>query len=323
MDTLCVKVYSNNQTGDCFAVGFRQFFGSSWIHAISKEYGMWDLMEYAQEGCDKMLSRMQQYARFMDEAYSEAQAYIMQTHLRQLTLHTCVMWKSQRDSRVKLEVFQDPDFGCMSGEWTVINVEKTDDLNWDWRVLMLYHRKAQDICWLDVDRLCVKFSKAPKEQLGDYGRFMDCEDEFCLNGNIFADLKSLPLKENITPSQHRVSGHWYQRKHDRVLASLSVQAFLELYKPLCLSFPMNDNIKTLLTSLSTRSTNEYLVTRVIQCPTDTRWPGSSTSTTPFCTFVKPFIWRRNAGADSVTEGWSGDETMGNQARVNDMDGMEL
>lgn len=56
---------------------------------------------------------------------------------------------------------------------------------------------------------------------------------------------------------------------------------------------------------------------------DPRWPGTSTSTTSFCTFVKPIIWRRNPGADSVSEEQSGDETMGDQARVNDKDGMEL
>ena len=156
--------------------------------------------------------------------------------------------------------------------------------------------------------------------MGDYGRFTDCEDFYC-EGNIFADLDSLPLKEDITPSQHGVSEHWYQRENDRVLARLNTHAFLELYKPYCLSLPIN-NVKTLLTSLSTRSTNGYLVTRVIQCPPDPRWPGSSTSTTSFCTFVKPFIWRQNAGANSVSEERSGDGTMGDHVRV-DVDGVEL
>ena len=134
---------------------------------------------------------------------------------------------------------------------------------------------------------------------------MDCKD-FCCEGNIFADLKLLPLKDNITPSQHSVSGHQY------------CVFFLKLYEPLCLSLPMNDDVKTLLASLSTWLTNGYLVTRVIQCPTDPCWPGSSTSTTPFCTFVKPFIWRQNAGTDSVLEEQSGGEIMGDQVRFNDV-----
>jgi len=205
---------------------------------------------------------------------------------------------------------------------------------------MIHDRKAQDICELDVNGVSMKFSKLPKgikvsthfscsarvlrEQLGDYGRFMDCED-FCCEGNIFADLKSaLPLKERITPRQHEVSEKGgYQREGSYVLARLNEDAFIELYKPLCLSLPINDDVKILLASLFTQSTNEYLVTRVIQCPPDPRWPDSSRSTSSFCAFVKPLIWNQNAGTDSVSEERSGDETMSDQARVNDADGMEL
>jgi len=134
----------------------------------------------------------------------------------------------------------------------------------------------------------------------------------------------LPLKECITPRQHEVSEKGvYQGYGDRFSVFLNVHGFIPLYKPLCLSLPINDDVKTLLTFLSSRSTNVYLVTRVIQCPPDPRWPSSSRSTTPFCAFVKPFIWNQNAGADSMSEERSGDETMGDQARVNDADGMEL
>ena len=184
----------------------------------------------------------------------------------------------------------------------------------------------------------MKFSKAPhnikvgihifrtaarvlREQLGDYGRFTEY---FCCEGNIFADLESLPLKECIIPRQHRVSQMGrYERESDYLLAPLNGDAFIELYKPLCLSLPINHNIKTLLTSLSIRSTNRYLVTRVIQCPPDPRWPDSSRSTTPFCAFALPFIWSPNEGADSVSEEWSGDETTSDEASVSDGDGMEL
>ena len=129
------------------------------------------------------------------------------------------------------------------------------------------------------------------------------------------------MKEGITPRQHGVSQKGGEGNY--VLARLNEDASIESYKPFCLSLPINDDVKTLLTSLSSRSTNGYLVTRVIQCPPDPRWPGSSRSTTPFCAFVKPIIWSRNEGADSVSEERSGDETMGDQARVNDTDGMGL
>ena len=156
--------------------------------------------------------------------------------------------------------------------------------------------------------------------MGDYGRFTDCEDFFC-EGNVFTGLESLPLKEGITPRQHGVSQKGGGGNY--VLARLNEDAFIDLYKPLCLSLPINDDVKTLLTSLFARLANRYLVTRVIRCPPDPRWPNSSRSTTPFCAFVMPFIWNQSAGADSVSEERSGDETMSHQSDVSDTDGMEL
>ena len=181
---------------------------------------------------------------------------------------------------------------------------------------MIHERKAQDICELDVDGVSMKFSKAPegiqvstqyssyfarvlRKQLGDYGHFSDCED-FCCDGNIFTDLESLPLKEGITPRQHGVSAKGgYQGDNGSIFVRSSVHTFITLYQPLCWSLPVNDDVKTLLASLSTRSTNRYLVTRVIQCPFHPRWTDSSI--TYFCAFGKPFVWSRNEGADSVLE----------------------
>ena len=41
----------------------------------------------------------------------------MQTRLHQLTLRTGVVWRNSRENGVKLEVFQDPGFDDVSGEW--------------------------------------------------------------------------------------------------------------------------------------------------------------------------------------------------------------
>ena len=129
-DPLCVKVYSNNQTGHCFAVGFGQCFGKDWIHVVSDESGMWvsSLMKYAQVEYPKMLARAPEHARSMDKVRSGAgccgRVCIMQTRLRQLTLRTsCVMWKSSRKNGVKFEVFRDPALGNVSGEWTGFDVD--------------------------------------------------------------------------------------------------------------------------------------------------------------------------------------------------------
>jgi len=82
-----------------------------------------------------------------------------------------------------------------------------------------------------------------------------------------------------------------------------------LYKPLMLSLPSNDDLKSLLTSLSTQLTNRYLVTRIIQCPPDPDQP-SSNITTPLYSVAKPFVWYQNESAGVVSEEQSGDELRG-------------
>ena len=64
-----------------------------------------------------MLARAPELAQSMDKAPSEARVCVMQTRLPQLILRTCVVWKSPRENGVKLEVFRDPGFGYVSGEW--------------------------------------------------------------------------------------------------------------------------------------------------------------------------------------------------------------
>jgi len=73
---------------------------------------------------------------------------------------------------------------------------------------------------------------------------------------------------------------------------------LDLYKPLMLSLPSNDNLKSLLTSFSTRLTNRYLVTSVIQCPPDPFRPGSNI-TTPLYSVAKPFVWFQSESVGCV------------------------
>ena len=119
-DTLCVKVYSNNQTGHYFAVGFGQFFGVDWIHVESGESSLQDShrKEYAEMEYYKMLARALEHARSMDKAYSQSWVCIMQTRLHQLTLRTGVVCKSSTENGVKLEVFRDPSFDYVPGKWT-------------------------------------------------------------------------------------------------------------------------------------------------------------------------------------------------------------
>ena len=112
MDTLCVKVYSNNQTGHCFAVGFGQFIGNDWIHVVSVESDAEDPFwkEYAQVEYNKMLASAPGHTLSMYKARSNARVCYMQTRLDQLTLRTCVMRKSSRKNGVKLEIFREDEW---------------------------------------------------------------------------------------------------------------------------------------------------------------------------------------------------------------------
>jgi len=143
MDTLCVKVYSNNQTGHCFAVGFGQFLGKNWIHIESDaplaRGSSWK--EYAQEEYDKMLARAPEHAQYMDKMRSGDRVCIMQAHLRQLTQHTYVVWKSPRENVIKLEVFRDLSFGNAVAEWMGPDV----DVGGIFPVLAQYFRISIDI----------------------------------------------------------------------------------------------------------------------------------------------------------------------------------
>ena len=78
----------------------------------------------------KMLVRTPEHAQHMNKAHSGAERYgracVMQTHLPQTTRIlqiSSVMWKSSRMRGVKLEVFHDPGFGDVSGEWTALDVD--------------------------------------------------------------------------------------------------------------------------------------------------------------------------------------------------------
>ena len=164
---------------------------------------------------------------------------------------------------------------------------------------------------------CLSYSVlALRTQLGGYGRSVDSK-EFCCEGNLFADLEPLSLMAGITPRRHEISSM------DHIIAwNQTNLRGVRLYKPLILSLPSNGVLKSLLTSFSTRLTNRYLVTGIIQCPPHPLQLGSNT-TTPLYTVAKPFVWHRNESAGSVSEERSGDElrgeTKGDQVRANDVD----
>ena len=131
-DPLCVKVYSDGLTNHRFAVGLGQSFGKDWIHVVSNEsktlaHLSWE--DYAEHKYIEMLVRTPEHAQDMNKARSRAersdQVCIMQACLPQIARIlqiSSVMWKSSRMCGVKLEVFYDPGFNDVWGEWTAFDV---------------------------------------------------------------------------------------------------------------------------------------------------------------------------------------------------------
>ena len=120
---------------------------------------------------------------------------------------------------------------------------------------------------------------------------------FCCEGNLFADLESLSLTADITPRQHEISTvglamAW--TPGDNIL--------LHLNKPLMLSLPSNEDIKSLLTSLSTPLSSRYLVRRVIKYSIN--WDLGIRA--QLCDIAKPFVWYRTETPPAPEE-WSSDE----------------
>ena len=103
---------------------------------------------------------------------------------------------------------------------------------------------------------------------------------------------------DIVPRQHKISSK------DHVMARNRTDSrFLNLYKPLVLSLPSNEDLMSLLTSLSTRLTNRYLVRRVLQYS-----KGRHSSTMAYLyDIAMPFVWyQRSAG--SASDEWLRDES---------------
>ena len=131
-DPLCVKVYSDSLTNHRLVVGLGQSFGKDWIHVVFDESNIipglsWE--DYAFHEYYKMKVRTLDHVQAMNKARSGAERYgqvcIMQTRLTRTTRIlqiSSVMWKSSGVCGVKLEVFHDPGFGDVSGEWTVFDV---------------------------------------------------------------------------------------------------------------------------------------------------------------------------------------------------------
>ncbi|KAL4078659.1 heterokaryon incompatibility protein-domain-containing protein [Scleroderma yunnanense] len=321
----CVKVYSDSQADCLFAVGFGQYLGNDWIHFVcdertTTEKRSWE--DYAETEYRKMVDRGPDHAQSMAAVRSRGvrydRVYIMQTELPRSiwTVRTsCIVWENSRSYGVRIEGFRYLGFSSVAGKWTGFDVGRTNDLNRDMRGLMMRYR------WGDykalVDEVSVGFLPAPNgTKLGDYGRFTDSND-FCCQGNIFADLESLGSEPDITPRQHTICAtHITYKDGDYVItphrSSPSDYPQFYLYKPLGLSLPNNRHFNSLLTSLSTRLANKYLVTRAIQCATYYSWtqsgqfshhpcehprlfctlPSTSDPTTPLCTIEKPFVWHR-------------------------------
>ncbi|KAL4069937.1 heterokaryon incompatibility protein-domain-containing protein [Scleroderma yunnanense] len=336
-DPFYIKVYIDSQADCHFAVGYGQCFGQDWIHFVFTEHvstsNRRSWTDYAKEEYKKMLVRAPERAQSMAEVCSrgerDGRLCITRARLPRSTWTvrtSCVMWENSRRCGVRIEVFQYHGFNNISGEWKCSRVEGTDDPDCDMRGLMLCHRSSK---WsggrymLLADGVSVEFTSTPDgAKLGDYGHFVNSKDFRC-EGNVFADLKSLSLNADLTPRQYKILAKDEHEMTDWVLVhhGLNLSAsdkFFYLYKPVGLSLPRHHHLNSLLADLSTRLTNKYLITRVVQdvsprAPTcfiscvhcliiglvmDTNRPMIRT---PLCTIEQPFVWHRDGGPGSASD----------------------
>ncbi|KAL4070100.1 hypothetical protein V8B97DRAFT_2047969 [Scleroderma yunnanense] len=298
-------------------MGFGQCLGQDWMHVIFEQpTKKGQLAHNPYIAFHDMLSSGPDYAKFMAETRRfESFPRVWVKHVcfpgSTWTIRTsCIVWHSSRNRGVKIEVFRHPFSG--PEKWISFPVDGADNSNCDMQNLMI-SQISLDAYWLEVNGFHIRFSRAPdgtKGQLGDYGYLTDCED-FCCEGNIFDDLRSLPSKPVVTPKK--------DRPKDDTNSDGCVTAFnlgpcgdFRLYDPVMLSLPSNDDVNTLLASLSTRFINRYLINRVIECPpvppdefssSTMLYRSSDGSTTlnsmvPLCNFVTPFVWYRREAVDS-------------------------
>ncbi|KAL4064815.1 heterokaryon incompatibility protein-domain-containing protein [Scleroderma yunnanense] len=355
-DPLYVKIYSRADC--CIAVGFGQCFGQDWIRPAYKELPSTSdggsREHYTVSNYCMMLARGLEHARSMADVRSRGERYgrvwVKYTHFPESTWSmqtSCIMWESSKICGVRIDVFPYLGFRDRSDEWKCFDADRTNDPNRDMRGLMIRHGPTG--MWerrytLLVDGISMNFSSAPDGiiNLGDYGHLAESGD-FRHEGNIFTDLNSHTSEIDITPRQHNIRAkHGYNTASDYVMAhqykdDIPVGTSVTLYKPLGLSLPSNHHFNSLLTSFSTRLTNRYLVTMVIQCATD---PSSETPSqspagpcecesmyselfhiqihywiigsvprlgtnrsnikTPLCTIAKPLAWHRDDGAGSAS-----------------------
>ncbi|KIM65064.1 hypothetical protein SCLCIDRAFT_586486 [Scleroderma citrinum Foug A] len=155
-NSLCIKIYSNSLTNHRFVVGLGLSFGKDWIHVVSDgsntiPRSSW--RDYVEQKYIEMKARTPEHAQHMNKARSSGaehhgQVCIMQTRLPRTTRIlqiSSVMWRSSRMYGVKLEVFRDPGFGNVSGEWTAFDVDVGSFFALIGTSITIYLRREQTI----------------------------------------------------------------------------------------------------------------------------------------------------------------------------------
>ncbi|KAL4078706.1 heterokaryon incompatibility protein-domain-containing protein [Scleroderma yunnanense] len=298
---LCVQVYSDPHADCRFA---------SWIHVTYDESGTsggsWD--DYAKNTYTEMLAKGVEHVRSMPdtEAHSRGEhygrVYIMQIHLPRPT------WTVQISTYgIRVDVFRYSGAGNISSRWKGFDVDDINEFSCDMRGLMICDNlSVQNQHELLIDGVPMEFLLAPSDiKLGDYGHLTDSMNFHC-EGNIFVDPKYISSKPYIIPKEHERRGKDGYVSDSNYVKSRGTLANTDvtLDKPLCLSLPSNHDFNSLLTSLSARLTNRYLVTRVIQCATHLIVGLASITdpTTLLYTIAKPLVWHQDESTHSACDG---------------------
>ncbi|KAL4078823.1 hypothetical protein V8B97DRAFT_1864703 [Scleroderma yunnanense] len=315
---LFVRVYANRKAKLRFAVGFGQWFGEEWIDVFCEEPWFSDHEQswetFAEKGYQTIWMRGAERAALIAEARSEgshhSQVYAMHTRIPRSiwNVKTSGVRKKCQSSNhiVVVEVIRQPGF-CYGPQWTRFDVDVGG--------LMIHHNQLHGYELL-VDGVCTHFWLASEGiKLGDYG-YITGTNNFQCEGNIFVDLGSLAFPLGIFSRVHKIDGKYPNQDRAKVSAfctsSINQLSCLDLHDPVGLSLPNNDQVDSLLRSLSTQLTDRYLVTMAIQTSDvhsaiiQKNWPKpcivpescesiweKHTIKTPLCILQKPLVWHRD------------------------------
>ncbi|KAI6043677.1 hypothetical protein EDC04DRAFT_636676 [Pisolithus marmoratus] len=285
---LIVVIYANDKADVRFAVGFGYYLGSPWTHVVYDECsGTRSWRDYAEEAYDAMWNRQPDLVSKMpvhNHKSSDTASFIKHVHLPRSIWAAKVMqgiW-NQENRKVTIDVVLCS--GCCHGPlaWELSTTD-WNGVETPGPMRGVSPPSATYDLYMDGVRMRLLHFPNFQIKLGDYGR---CNPTFEHDGNIFEGVTEDPAYD---PVEHKISSDTMAGDIVTVLASGDSYSKLDLSHPAGRSLPNNQQLVSLLKTLSPRLVDNCLVTSVVYCATQL-----GGTYTPLCYLSIPQVWRRDA-----------------------------